>query len=159
MMAAGVKHLASALNAEAVPDVRVLILKKNEVTYVSQWSEQRDYVPLSALLSTSALGELEKLNMSDNKLFDEEIGTGGAVAQVSLAVFLSQAAFQNCVGLIWGGSSHICPLRSWHCLLLHWGCRGRRLFTSSSSQRGNLTSPQRALLPLHGHTAWDTCLS
>uniref|UniRef100_A0A0G4FGE1 EF-hand domain-containing protein n=1 Tax=Chromera velia CCMP2878 TaxID=1169474 RepID=A0A0G4FGE1_9ALVE len=62
MWAGGFKPLAAALSElGAVPSLRVLILKKNSLTHVNSEETQRDYAPLSALLSTDRLTELEEL--------------------------------------------------------------------------------------------------
>uniref|UniRef100_A0A0G4HDX1 Uncharacterized protein n=1 Tax=Chromera velia CCMP2878 TaxID=1169474 RepID=A0A0G4HDX1_9ALVE len=66
MRPAGVKHLASAVNAEAVPHLRVLVLKKNELVNVTH--QQKDYAPTSELLTTNVLKELEELDLSQNRL-------------------------------------------------------------------------------------------
>uniref|UniRef100_A0A0G4HLN7 F-box domain-containing protein n=1 Tax=Chromera velia CCMP2878 TaxID=1169474 RepID=A0A0G4HLN7_9ALVE len=80
MRPAGLKHFASAVNAEAVPHLKVLVLKKNELADVTD--EEKDYAPISELLTTNALKELEEFDLSDNCLFDEdfeEIGDEGEV--------------------------------------------------------------------------------
>uniref|UniRef100_A0A0G4HIV5 Uncharacterized protein n=1 Tax=Chromera velia CCMP2878 TaxID=1169474 RepID=A0A0G4HIV5_9ALVE len=75
MRPGGLKHLVSAVNAEAVPHLRVLILKENLLTTAR--AEEEDYSPLTDLLSTSGLRELEEFDLSRNRLFDREIGGGG----------------------------------------------------------------------------------
>uniref|UniRef100_A0A0G4FD74 Uncharacterized protein n=1 Tax=Chromera velia CCMP2878 TaxID=1169474 RepID=A0A0G4FD74_9ALVE len=75
------KHLAAALcTAGAVPFLKVLLLKNNSLTHTKEADEEndRDYGPLSMVLSTDQLGELEQLDLSENKLFDEPIGVEGA---------------------------------------------------------------------------------
>uniref|UniRef100_A0A0G4HMN6 Uncharacterized protein n=1 Tax=Chromera velia CCMP2878 TaxID=1169474 RepID=A0A0G4HMN6_9ALVE len=70
MRPAGVKQLASAVNAEAVPHLRVLVLKNNELADVTD--EEKDYTPISELLTTNALKELENFDLTDNRLSEFE---------------------------------------------------------------------------------------
>uniref|UniRef100_A0A0G4HN59 Uncharacterized protein n=1 Tax=Chromera velia CCMP2878 TaxID=1169474 RepID=A0A0G4HN59_9ALVE len=77
MRPAGVKHLASAVNAEAVPHLRVLVLKRNELANVTH--HEKDYAPISELLTTNGLKELEELDLSQNRLFEFEAGVHLAV--------------------------------------------------------------------------------
>uniref|UniRef100_A0A0G4I7X8 Uncharacterized protein n=1 Tax=Chromera velia CCMP2878 TaxID=1169474 RepID=A0A0G4I7X8_9ALVE len=67
MRAGGLKQLASAVNEEAVPHLRVLTLKENKLTRLR--SNEVDFAPLAEFLSTSALKELEELDLSDNPLY------------------------------------------------------------------------------------------
>uniref|UniRef100_A0A0G4FYV3 Uncharacterized protein n=1 Tax=Chromera velia CCMP2878 TaxID=1169474 RepID=A0A0G4FYV3_9ALVE len=71
MRPAGLKHLASAVNAEAVPHLKVLVLKKNELADLPH--HEIDYAPISELLTTNALKELEEFDLSNNALFDEGV--------------------------------------------------------------------------------------
>uniref|UniRef100_A0A0G4I3R5 Uncharacterized protein n=1 Tax=Chromera velia CCMP2878 TaxID=1169474 RepID=A0A0G4I3R5_9ALVE len=88
MRPAGLKHLASAVNAEAVPQVnaeavphlRVLVLKKNELANVTD--EEEDYAPISELLTTNALKGLEEFDLSAICLFDEDVGEIGDEGEV-----------------------------------------------------------------------------
>eukprot|EP00820_Chromera_velia_P005093 Cvel_17995.t1-p1 / transcript=Cvel_17995.t1 / gene=Cvel_17995 / organism=Chromera_velia_CCMP2878 / gene_product=hypothetical protein / transcript_product=hypothetical protein / location=Cvel_scaffold1466:44463-46166(+) / protein_length=292 / sequence_SO=supercontig / SO=protein_coding / is_pseudo=false len=72
MRPAGVKYLVSAVNAEAVPHVRVLTLKGNYLAHLP--SGQTD---------TGSLKELEKLDLSENRVFD---GTDSQLLAASSAV-------------------------------------------------------------------------
>uniref|UniRef100_A0A0G4F5V4 Uncharacterized protein n=1 Tax=Chromera velia CCMP2878 TaxID=1169474 RepID=A0A0G4F5V4_9ALVE len=80
MRALGLKHLASAVNAEAVPHLKVLVLKENLLANVTY--EEKDYAPISELLTTNALKELEEFDLSDNRLFDEGVGENGDEGEV-----------------------------------------------------------------------------
>uniref|UniRef100_A0A0G4HCG9 Uncharacterized protein n=1 Tax=Chromera velia CCMP2878 TaxID=1169474 RepID=A0A0G4HCG9_9ALVE len=101
----GVKHLASAVNAEAVPDLRVLMLKKNSLAHLA--SGERDDAPIAELLSTSALKELEELDLNENSLFDQRLGGGeggeGEVVQASAAALAVPGRFPKLRLLDLGG--------------------------------------------------------
>uniref|UniRef100_A0A0G4H355 Uncharacterized protein n=1 Tax=Chromera velia CCMP2878 TaxID=1169474 RepID=A0A0G4H355_9ALVE len=90
----GFKHLGDALcTAGAVPRLRVLILKKNDLTNAEKEEGERDYAPLSAFLSTDQLRELEELDLRENRLFDERLGVEGAPDRVSAAAIAAADRF------------------------------------------------------------------
>uniref|UniRef100_A0A0G4H2E1 Uncharacterized protein n=1 Tax=Chromera velia CCMP2878 TaxID=1169474 RepID=A0A0G4H2E1_9ALVE len=92
--AGGFKPLAAALcEPGAVPSLRVLILKKNKLTHSESEETQRDYAPLTALLSTDRLTELEELDLSENRLFDERLGVEEAPDRVSAAAVVAAGRF------------------------------------------------------------------
>uniref|UniRef100_A0A0G4HTR0 Uncharacterized protein n=1 Tax=Chromera velia CCMP2878 TaxID=1169474 RepID=A0A0G4HTR0_9ALVE len=101
MGAAGLKPLASAVNAEAVPHLRVLILKSNSLVLLP--SGELDYSPAAELLSASALKELEELDLSENWVFDREIGGEGTGSQLSAAAFAVPGRFPKLRRLHLGG--------------------------------------------------------
>uniref|UniRef100_A0A0G4HZS5 PPPDE domain-containing protein n=1 Tax=Chromera velia CCMP2878 TaxID=1169474 RepID=A0A0G4HZS5_9ALVE len=94
--AGGFKHLVSAINTNSVPNLQVLILRNNRLTDLP--NRQKDYSPLTELLSTNALKQLEALDASANCLFDAESGgvdegEEGAAAEVSAAALLVPGRF------------------------------------------------------------------
>uniref|UniRef100_A0A0G4HYJ0 Uncharacterized protein n=1 Tax=Chromera velia CCMP2878 TaxID=1169474 RepID=A0A0G4HYJ0_9ALVE len=92
MGAGGLRHLGGAIcTAGAVPHLQVLILRENDLTDADL--EQRDYAPLSELLSTDQLRELEELDLSGNKLFDQPLGVEGGVDRVSAAALAAAGRF------------------------------------------------------------------
>uniref|UniRef100_A0A0G4FI74 Uncharacterized protein n=1 Tax=Chromera velia CCMP2878 TaxID=1169474 RepID=A0A0G4FI74_9ALVE len=94
MGAGGFKHLAAGVCAEgAVPFLRVLLLKNNKLTYSETGEEERDYAPLTTLLSTDELKELEELDLSENVLFDERLGDDDGPNRVSAAAVVSAGRF------------------------------------------------------------------
>uniref|UniRef100_A0A0G4FGY0 Uncharacterized protein n=1 Tax=Chromera velia CCMP2878 TaxID=1169474 RepID=A0A0G4FGY0_9ALVE len=94
MRAGGFKPLAAALcEPGAVPSLRVLILKKNRLTHVDSERNSRDYAPLTALLSTDQLTNLEELDLSGNELFDERLGVEGAPDRVSAVAVVAAGPF------------------------------------------------------------------
>uniref|UniRef100_A0A0G4GQU2 Uncharacterized protein n=1 Tax=Chromera velia CCMP2878 TaxID=1169474 RepID=A0A0G4GQU2_9ALVE len=101
MRPAGLKHLSSAVNTEAVPQLRVLILKNNLLTYVA--FEERNWCSAAELLSTSSLKELEELDLSENRLFDMEIGGAGTGSQLSAAAVAVPGRFPKLRRLDLGG--------------------------------------------------------
>uniref|UniRef100_A0A0G4H4B7 Uncharacterized protein n=1 Tax=Chromera velia CCMP2878 TaxID=1169474 RepID=A0A0G4H4B7_9ALVE len=101
MRPAGLKHLASAVNAEAGPHLRVLILKRNFLAHLP--SGQTDTAPISELLCTGSLKELEELDLSENRLFDREIGGEGTGSQLSAAAFAVPGRFPKLRRLDLGG--------------------------------------------------------
>uniref|UniRef100_A0A0G4HIU3 Uncharacterized protein n=1 Tax=Chromera velia CCMP2878 TaxID=1169474 RepID=A0A0G4HIU3_9ALVE len=94
MRAGGFKPLSAALcEPDAVPSLRVLMLKKNRLTEVEAGETQRDYAPLSALLSTDRLTELVELDLSENDLFDERLGVEGVPDRPSAAAVVTGGRF------------------------------------------------------------------
>uniref|UniRef100_A0A0G4GG41 Uncharacterized protein n=1 Tax=Chromera velia CCMP2878 TaxID=1169474 RepID=A0A0G4GG41_9ALVE len=110
MRPAGVKHLASTVNSDAVPHLRVLILKENFLTHVTQ--EERDGAPLAELLSTSALKELEALDLSGNCAFDLELGGEGGGNVASAGALAVSGRFPKLRRVYLGGGD-----RFWGCTM------------------------------------------
>uniref|UniRef100_A0A0G4IEA1 Uncharacterized protein n=1 Tax=Chromera velia CCMP2878 TaxID=1169474 RepID=A0A0G4IEA1_9ALVE len=143
---AGLKHVASAVNAEAVPDLRVLMLKSNRLAHLA--SRETDYAPIAELLSTSALKELEELDLDNNSLFDqrlggEEEGEGGEggegeAVQASAAALAVPGRFPKLRRLVLGGEFS-CSMTSEQLLAFATGLGV-----------GDLPSLQELVLPLGG---------
>uniref|UniRef100_A0A0G4HBI8 Uncharacterized protein n=1 Tax=Chromera velia CCMP2878 TaxID=1169474 RepID=A0A0G4HBI8_9ALVE len=104
IMSAGAHHLASAVNSGGLPHLRTFILKNNFLTEPEVRSDQRDFTPMAELLSTSALKELEELNLNENLLFDRELEAEGTDAQFSAASLLFPGRFPRLKRLDLGGS-------------------------------------------------------
>uniref|UniRef100_A0A0G4G1D9 EF-hand domain-containing protein n=1 Tax=Chromera velia CCMP2878 TaxID=1169474 RepID=A0A0G4G1D9_9ALVE len=104
IMSAGVHHLASAVKAGGLPHLRTFVLKNNFLTEPEVRSDQREFTPIAELLSTSALKELEELNLNENLLFDRELEAEGMDAQLSAASLLVPGRFPKLKRLDLGGS-------------------------------------------------------
>uniref|UniRef100_A0A0G4FPH2 Uncharacterized protein n=1 Tax=Chromera velia CCMP2878 TaxID=1169474 RepID=A0A0G4FPH2_9ALVE len=101
MRALGLKHLVSAVNAETVPHLRVLILACNFLAHAD--GAQMDYDPIAELLSTDSLKELEELDWNGNRVFDRDIGGEGTGSQLSAAAFAVPGRFPKLRRLNLGG--------------------------------------------------------
>uniref|UniRef100_A0A0G4HEG5 Uncharacterized protein n=1 Tax=Chromera velia CCMP2878 TaxID=1169474 RepID=A0A0G4HEG5_9ALVE len=85
MKAEGLKHLAAVVStADAVPELRTLIPKKNNL---ADGATVIEYAPLSTLLSTNRLTELEVLDLSKNFFL------AGSNDGVSAAAFTTASRF------------------------------------------------------------------
>jgi len=92
----GFEDLVDALcTAGAVPEMRNLNLKRNNLIKFDEVTGRgvAGYAPLSKLLTTDRLTALEELDLSENALFEEELGVPGAPKRVCASSIAQNGRF------------------------------------------------------------------